>query len=116
MWGFRPVVRTRHHEERVALIEMCGFRSEPSGIGSMGRDEGIMAFVFRFAFQVLINFTIGLVGALVAFIWYLWGLVKSYQPDPVTAVISFFLFTIAASSMVFTYLLALYGETRNPEP
>ena len=81
----------------------------------MGRDEGIMAFVFRFAFQVLINFTIGLVGALVAFIWYLWGLVKSYQPDPVTAVISFFLFTIAASSMVFTYLLALYGETPNPE-
>eukprot|EP00285_Hemiselmis_virescens_P012640 CAMPEP_0173393538 /NCGR_PEP_ID=MMETSP1356-20130122/22171_1 /TAXON_ID=77927 ORGANISM="Hemiselmis virescens, Strain PCC157" /NCGR_SAMPLE_ID=MMETSP1356 /ASSEMBLY_ACC=CAM_ASM_000847 /LENGTH=267 /DNA_ID=CAMNT_0014351577 /DNA_START=21 /DNA_END=820 /DNA_ORIENTATION=- len=72
------------------------------GIGSMGRDEGMMSFVLRFAFQVLINFTMGLVGALVAFVWYLWGLVKSYQPDPVTAVVAFFLFTVAAASMVFT--------------
>jgi len=79
------------------------------GIGSMGRDENMLAFVFRFAAQLLMNFTMGLIGALVAFVWYLWGLVRSYQPDPVTAVISFVLFTVAATSMVATYLFALYG-------
>ncbi len=29
--------------------------------------------------QVLINFTMGLVGALVAFLWQVWGLISSYQ-------------------------------------
>eukprot|EP00960_Hanusia_phi_P053805 762462-Hanusia_phi.AAC.8 len=80
------------------------------GLGSMGRDEGLASFILRFVIQVLFNFTLGLVGALVAFIWYLWDVVRSYQPDPVTAVISFLLFSIAAISMVATYLIALYGS------
>jgi hypothetical protein len=32
------------------------------------------------------NFTLGLLGATVAFIWYLWDVIKSYQPDPITGV------------------------------
>jgi hypothetical protein len=34
-----------------------------------------------FGTQVLINFTMGLVGALVAFLWQIWGLISSYQVD-----------------------------------
>jgi hypothetical protein len=34
---------------------------------------------FRPMLQVLINFTMGLVGALVAFLWQIWALIKSYQ-------------------------------------
>ena len=54
------------------------------GLGSMGRDEGLVSFLFRLALNVLMNFTMGLIGATVAFIWYLWDVIKSYQPDPVT--------------------------------
>jgi hypothetical protein len=39
----------------------------------------------------------------------LWDVIRAYQPDPVTAVVAFLLFTIAAISMVATYLFALYG-------
>jgi len=79
------------------------------GLGSMGRDEGMVSFLFRLALNVLMNFTMGLVGATVAFIWYLWDVIRAYQPDPVTAVVAFLLFTVAAVSMVATYLMTLYG-------
>jgi len=49
---------------------------------------------------VLINFTLGLIGALVAFIWYLWDVIRAYQPDPLTAFLSFVVFAVAATSMV----------------
>jgi hypothetical protein len=65
--------------------------------------------VIRIIFNVLINFTMGLIGALVAFIWYLWDVIRAYQPDPVTAVVSFCVFAVVATSMVATYLLLLYG-------
>eukprot|EP00287_Rhodomonas_sp_CCMP768_P004683 CAMPEP_0196724270 /NCGR_PEP_ID=MMETSP1091-20130531/6195_1 /TAXON_ID=302021 /ORGANISM="Rhodomonas sp., Strain CCMP768" /LENGTH=286 /DNA_ID=CAMNT_0042066371 /DNA_START=8 /DNA_END=864 /DNA_ORIENTATION=+ len=79
------------------------------GLGSMGSDEGWVSFLLRFAFQILMNFTLGLIGALIGFIWSLWELIRSYQPDMFTAVAAFLLFTITACSMVATYLLALYG-------
>ena len=79
------------------------------GLGSIGRDEGMVAFAFRLALNVLMNFTMGLIGATVAFIWFLWDVIRAYQPDPVTAVLAFSLFTIAAISMVATYLMTLYG-------
>jgi len=79
------------------------------GLDSMGRDEGLASFVIRIIFNVLINFTMGLIGALVAFIWYLWDVIRAYQPDPVTAVVSFCVFAVVATSMVATYLLLLYG-------
>ena len=56
------------------------------GLGSMGRDEGLVSFLFRLALNVLMNFTLGLLGATVAFIWYLWDVIKSYQPDPFTGI------------------------------
>jgi hypothetical protein len=39
------------------------------------------SLLYPFGTQVLINFTMGLVGALVAFLWQIWGLISSYQVD-----------------------------------
>ena len=41
--------------------------------------------------QVLINFTMGLIGAFVAFVWYIYGVISSYQvasPDACAAPVS----------------------------
>lgn len=51
------------------------------GIGfAMGRDENMGAFVIRIVFQMVINFVVGLFGAFIGFIWYLGGIIWSYQP------------------------------------
>lgn len=59
------------------------------GIGAMGRDEHLISYLLRLAIQMLFNFTLGLFGALVGFWWSLWGLITSYQPDPLTGIIYF---------------------------
>ncbi len=50
------------------------------GSVSGGRDEGLGAFLIRFLIQVLMNFTIGLIGAAVGFMWTLWSVIQSFQP------------------------------------
>jgi len=75
-----------------------------------GRDEEIWAVILRWIFQLLLNFTIGLFGALVAFLWYLWDIISSYEPNPLTGMLMFFLAAVTAMSMCATYLLALYGS------
>jgi hypothetical protein len=79
------------------------------GIRSIGRDESTMEYVLRVLVQVLINFSMGLLAALGVFIFGLWGIVKSYQPDPITAVIFFLGAACAAFAFVSTYLFAIYG-------
>ena len=59
--------------------------------------------------QVLINFSIGLLMALVTFVLGLWSIVKSYQPNPLTALIFFVGASCAAFAFVSTYLLFMYG-------
>merc|ERR1712137_580553 len=59
--------------------------------------------------QVLVNFSMGLVMALVMFVFGLWSIVRSYQPNPIVAVLFFVAAACAAFSFVATYLLAIYG-------
>ena len=59
--------------------------------------------------QVLMNFSLGLVMALVMFVIGLWSIVRSYQPNPIVAVFFFISAACAAFSFVATYLLAMYG-------
>ncbi len=59
--------------------------------------------------QVLMNFSAGLVMALVMFVIGLWSIVRSYQPNPIVAVFFFVCAACAAFSFVATYLLAMYG-------
>jgi hypothetical protein len=41
----------------------------------------------------------------------LWSIIKSYQPNPLVALVFFLSATCAAFAFVTTYLLAIYGAT-----
>uniref|UniRef100_A0A7S2VYJ2 Uncharacterized protein n=1 Tax=Eucampia antarctica TaxID=49252 RepID=A0A7S2VYJ2_9STRA len=79
------------------------------GMRSMGRDENILEYCLKLLLQVLINFSLGLIGALFIFVWGLWTIVNSYQPDPLTAAAFFVGATCAGFAFVSTYLFLIYG-------
>jgi len=74
-----------------------------------GREESWIEFGLRVLMQILLNFSLGLIMALIFFIIGLWSIVRSYQPDPLTAVIFFVGAVLAAASFVVTYLVGIYG-------
>ena len=74
-----------------------------------GKDEELFSVVLRWLVQLLFNFTLGMIGALVAFVWQLWGLITTYSPDPATGLFFFVLASVSATACVVTYLLGLYG-------
>ena len=59
--------------------------------------------------QVLMNFTMGLAMALIFFWTSLWGIVRSYEPNLLFAVLMFICAAAAGFSYVITYILAIYG-------
>lgn len=73
------------------------------------RDESFVEFALKMMVQVLINFSIGLIMAFFIFVFGLWSIVRSYQPNPITAVIYFVSAVCAAFAFVSSYLLMLYG-------
>lgn len=79
------------------------------GIRSMGRDESMIEYGLRVLMNVLLNFSMGLVMALIMFVIGLWSIVTSYQPNPVVAVAFFIMAACAAFAFVASYLLAIYG-------
>ena len=74
-----------------------------------GRDESWLEFALKVLMQVLLNLSMGLIMALIVFVLGLWSIVRSYQPNPLTAVLFFCGASVAAASFVVTYLLAVYG-------
>jgi len=79
------------------------------GMRSMRRDEKFFEYALNVLMQVLVNFSLGLVMALVFFVIGLWSIVRSYQPNPIVAVLFFIAVACAAFSVVVTYLVAIYG-------
>lgn len=75
----------------------------------MGRDENTMQYAMRVLMQVLINFSMGLVMALIFFLFGLWGIVRDYQANPIVALGFFLAAACAAFAFVTTYLLGIYG-------
>ena len=59
--------------------------------------------------QVLMNFTMGLLMALLFFWTSLWGIVRSYEPNPLVAAILFICAAASGFAVVISYILALYG-------
>ena len=59
--------------------------------------------------NVMMNFTLGLIMALIFFVVGLWGIIQSYQPNPIVAVLVFCGAASAAFAYVTTYLVAIYG-------
>ena len=81
------------------------------GISAMGRDESIFEYAFRVIINMLFNFTIGVFGAVVAFIWGLGGIVRTYQANFLAGA-TFFLFgSLAAISFALTWIIGLYVAT-----
>jgi hypothetical protein len=79
------------------------------GIRHMGRDESWMEYGLRVLMNVLMNFSIGLCMALAFFVFSLWSIVTSYQPNPAIAVVFFIMAACAAFAFVASYLMAIYG-------
>jgi len=76
---------------------------------SMGRDESIVEYGLKMLLHVLMNFTMGLIATFFIFIFGLWSIVRSYQPEPLSAMIFFVCAVSAAFAFVATYLFAIYG-------
>lgn len=78
------------------------------GIQAMGRDENFLSYCLRLLMTLLFNFTIGICGALVGFLWNLWGLIIEYQANAAVAASFFLLASLAAFSFAFAWLLGIY--------
>jgi len=76
-----------------------------------GRDEELFTVICRWLIELAFNFTIGLVMALVGFLFGVWGVISSYQPGLLTGLCFYSAAAITAISCVATYLICLYGAT-----
>jgi hypothetical protein len=81
------------------------------GVGSMGRDEKMVSYIMRLVLSFVFNFTIGVMGAVLVFMGGLFSLIRSFQPDYLSAVAFFGLASLAAISFALTWLLGLYVAT-----
>lgn len=59
--------------------------------------------------QVLLNFTMGMLMALLFFWWTLWGIVREYEPNPLFAALIFICASAAGFAYVVSYIAVIYG-------
>ena len=76
---------------------------------TMGRDESMAAFVVRLALNFLVNVTFGLIGTVLAFLWYLWGMVVTYKAGLLSGAAFFAVMAAAGVSMAALYIFVIYG-------
>lgn len=81
------------------------------GISAMSRDENLVSYLLRVALSMLFNFTLGMFGAVVAFIFGLGYILQSFQAGYVTGTIFFLLASLAAISFAVSWLIGLYALT-----
>jgi len=80
-------------------------------IGAMRRDDSLMSVFINWLLNVAVNFTMGMISALISFMFHVGSLLFSYQASPASA-ISFFIlafcgaFAVIASFVVGAYMLA----------
>ena len=82
-----------------------------SGISAIGRDEKIANFLFRIVSAFLLNITVGLCGAVIAFWWSLWSLVQEYRAGLLTGLLYFGAAGLAAGSFALLWLFGVYAAT-----
>lgn len=78
------------------------------GIGAMSRDETLMEYFIKVLMNLLINFTFGMIMAVVIFIFSLYNVIVSYKASIIIWLPYFFMVSIAAISFVLTWLIGLY--------
>lgn len=77
----------------------------------MGRDEKIASYLARVVMSAMFNFTLGVCGAVVAFIFGLWHVITTYQAGLLQGLFFFALASLAAISFAMTWLIGLYTAT-----
>eukprot|EP00121_Abeoforma_whisleri_P012704 Awhi_evm2s11728 len=55
--------------------------------------------------NLFINFTLSLISALIGFMFALWGLIRSYQPDLMSSLFFFICAALGATAFVATWIL-----------
>ncbi len=69
----------------------------------------MIEYLFSILVHFLINMSLGMVTALVGFVFSLWGLIRSFSPDLLTGLLFFAGAAVSAAALVATYLTLLYG-------
>ena len=96
-------------ESGKAFAKRMTFYDVLFGAMGRGRDEHVLATVLKIVFQMIMNFTLGLCGALVGFTYYLWGVVETYNGDLASSGAFFLLFLLAGVGVVAAFLSAMVG-------
>jgi hypothetical protein len=73
------------------------------GISAMGRDEKLVSYIFRLLLSFLFNFTIGVVGAVVVFIFNLYSLIQTFQANFLAGLVFFGFASLAAISFALSW-------------
>ena len=80
-----------------------------AGISAIGRDEKIGSFLMRIAMNFLVNITMGIIGAVIAFWWSLWSLIQEYRAGIVTGLFYFCGAGLAAGSFAVLWIVGIYS-------
>lgn len=79
------------------------------GMSAMGRDEGMASFILRLVMRFLMNLTIGMISALIGFLWNVWAVISSFQPTPLEGLAFFGMAALVACSFLITFLVGIYA-------
>mmetsp|Transcript_124369 Transcript_124369/g.265011 ORF Transcript_124369/g.265011 Transcript_124369/m.265011 type:complete len:306 (-) Transcript_124369:67-984(-) len=74
-----------------------------------GRDETLVAMIFKLVVQYVVNLTMGLIGAFFFFMYNLYCLIVSYGSSVMSGLAFFLLAAVAGLSLVGTYLTTMYA-------
>lgn len=78
------------------------------GIGAMSRDEGMLSYILRLLMTVLFNFTLGMMGAVVGFVFSIPSLLYTYQVPLLYGALFLALSSLAALAFAVTWLAGIY--------
>lgn len=79
------------------------------GIGAMSRDEGMLSYILRLLMTVLFNFTIGMIGSVIGFVFSVPSLLYTYQVPLLYGLFFFALASLAALAFAVTWLAGIYA-------
>ncbi len=79
------------------------------GFRAMARDESTGEYMMKLLLQALMNFTIGFVMCFVFFTFGLYSIIRSYSPDPFTAVAFFIVALCAGFATTVSVVLGIWG-------
>lgn len=81
------------------------------GIQAMGRDETIVSYALRVIMNMLFNFTLGVCGAVIWFLFSVWHLITTYKANILAGLAFFAMAALGAIAFALTWLIGIYIAT-----